>query len=78
MALYYKYGSNTHCSAAFTGTRITLRQVSPESEPIYDFIIALHKSCNGDWKSLQEKAKISDDDLKYFLEYAAQFLGNCG
>jgi dipeptidyl-peptidase-3 len=58
------------------GTRITLRQVSPESESIFDFIIALHKEHNGDWKSLQRKAGISDDDLKYFLEYATQFLGN--
>jgi dipeptidyl-peptidase III len=27
---------------------------------------------------LQAKASISDDGLKYFLEYATQFLGNCG
>jgi dipeptidyl-peptidase-3 len=64
--------------ASFTGTRITLRQVSPESEDIYDFIIELHKACNGDWASLQKKAGITDDDLKYFLEYSGMFLGNCG
>lgn len=33
--------------AALAGTRVNLRQCSPESEPIYDFILALHKSCNG-------------------------------
>ena len=33
--------------ASFAGTRINLRQVSPESEPIYNFILALHKRCNG-------------------------------
>lgn len=33
--------------AAWAGWRVVLRQVSPESEPIYDMIIALHKSCNG-------------------------------
>ena len=33
--------------ASFAGTRINLRQVSAESEPIYDFILALHKHCNG-------------------------------
>jgi len=33
--------------AALSGTRINLRQVSPESEAVYDFIITLHKSCNG-------------------------------
>jgi dipeptidyl-peptidase-3 len=63
---------------AFTGTRITLRQISPESESIFDFIIELYKSTNGDWKAIQAKAGITDEELKYFLEYAAQFLGNCG
>ena len=58
--------------------RITLRQTSPESESIYDFIVELYKASNGNWKSLQAKAGISDDELKYFLEYAAMFLGNCG
>jgi len=33
--------------ACFAGTRIVLRQVSPESESIYDFIVALHNSCGG-------------------------------
>lgn len=33
--------------AALAGTRINLRQVSAESEAIYDFIIELHKSANG-------------------------------
>ncbi|TVY19655.1 putative dipeptidyl peptidase, partial [Lachnellula arida] len=64
--------------AAFTGTRITLRQVSPESESIFDFIIELYKSSNGDWKAIQQKAGISDEDLQFFLQYATQFLGNCG
>ncbi|KAE8453795.1 hypothetical protein EG329_009307 [Mollisiaceae sp. DMI_Dod_QoI] len=64
--------------AAFTGTRITLRQVSPESEDIYDFIIALYKTYNGDWKALQEKAGVTAEDMQHFLEYAGQFLGNCG
>ena len=33
--------------ASHAGFRIVLRQTSPESEPIYDMIIALHKSCGG-------------------------------
>jgi dipeptidyl-peptidase-3 len=70
--------TDVDCRSAFTGMRITLRQTSPESESIYDFIIELYKASNGDWKSLQSQAGISDDDLKYFLEYAAMFLGNCG
>ncbi|EMD00837.1 hypothetical protein BAUCODRAFT_62079 [Baudoinia panamericana UAMH 10762] len=65
--------------AAFSGTRINLRQVSPESEPIYDFILELYKHCNaGDWKKLASEAGLSDDDLKHFMSYSAQFLGNTG
>ncbi|GAM87694.1 hypothetical protein ANO11243_057210 [Dothideomycetidae sp. 11243] len=64
--------------ASFSGTRIVLRQVSPESEPVYDMIIALHKSCGGDYSSLKKKAELSDEDLKHYLSYAAQFLGNGG
>lgn len=33
--------------ASLAGTRINLRQVSPESEAIYDFIMELHKQCGG-------------------------------
>ena len=55
-----------------------MRQVSPESEAIYDFILSLHKASGGDWKSLAEKAGVSEADLTSFLNYAAQFLGNCG
>lgn len=55
-----------------------LRQVSPESEHIYDFIIALHHYSQGDWKALQKEAGLSDDDLAAFLDYSAQFLGNLG
>lgn len=60
------------------GTRIILRQVSPESEAIYDYILTLHHHCEGDWDRLQSEAKISNDDINDFLNYAAQFLGNIG
>lgn len=60
------------------GTRVLLRQVSPESENIYDLIMALHNSCNGDWEALGNKAGIDSDELNKFLDYTAQFLGNCG
>lgn len=33
--------------SAFAGHRINLRQVSPESEAIYDFILALHEASGG-------------------------------
>ena len=65
-------------SAAFNGSRIILRQVSPESESIFDLILALYTKCQGKWDQLAKEASVSSEDLKYFLEYAAQFLGNLG
>ncbi|ORY15545.1 peptidase family M49-domain-containing protein [Clohesyomyces aquaticus] len=69
-----------HCisTACFAGTRVVLRQLSPESEPIYDFIIALHKKCSGDYSALAKEAGLSADDVSGYLNYAAQFLGNLG
>ncbi|KAF6805220.1 dipeptidyl peptidase iii [Colletotrichum sojae] len=64
--------------ASFAGSRIVFRQISPESEPIYDFIIALHKASGGDWNALAKKAGVDETELTRFLEYAAQFLGNNG
>ena len=70
--------ANPDIRAAFLGTRITLRQVSPESEPIYDLIVALYKACQGDWEALGKKTRTSPADVTAFLDYATQFLGNCG
>lgn len=55
-----------------------LRQVSPESEHIYDFILSLYKASGGDWKALAKKAGVDEEGLTAFLHYAAQFLGNSG
>lgn len=64
--------------AAFFGTRIILRQVSPESESIYNLIIALYNYCNGDWSQLSREAAVEHAEVQLFLEYATQFLGNLG
>ncbi|KAL9101708.1 MAG: hypothetical protein Q9163_003073 [Psora crenata] len=64
--------------AAFNGSRIVLRQVSPESETIYDLILALYQHCQGEWTKLAERTNVLSEDLKSFLEYSAQFLGNLG
>lgn len=64
--------------ACFSGTRALYKQTSPESQHIHDLIIELHNHCKGDWKALQTESKTSDEDLKHFLSYAAQFLGNGG
>ena len=55
-----------------------LRQVSRESEHIYDLIMELHRHGKGDWEKLREDAGLSKDEMKDFLNYAAQFLGNGG
>lgn len=64
--------------ACFAGTRIVLRQCSPESESIYDFIVALHKHSKGDYPALAKDAGLSKVEIDEYLNYAAQFLGNLG
>ncbi|KAJ3521737.1 hypothetical protein NM208_g13157 [Fusarium decemcellulare] len=63
--------------AAWYGTRIILLQVSPESPDIFDFILELHRTCSGDWRSLIGP-DVSSEDLQAFLTYAATFLSNVG
>ena len=74
----WRFHRLTHFRASFLGTRVILRQVSPESELIYDFIITLYQSCGGQWPKLAQEVGVSEEDLQSFLQYAAQFLGNCG
>ncbi|XXH00202.1 hypothetical protein Hte_006544 [Hypoxylon texense] len=64
--------------AAWSGTRIILRQVSPESPAIFDFILELYRSCGGDWKQLSEVNGVDRDEIQAWLEYAATFLSNVG
>ncbi|KAF8540010.1 peptidase family M49 [Trichophaea hybrida] len=64
--------------ASFHGTRIILRQVSPESEAIYDLIIRAYGICGGDWAKLGRETGVSEQNVQYWKEYAAQFLGNLG
>lgn len=62
--------------ASHWGTRAVLRSVSPESETIYNLIIAIHQSVSGDYTQL--KSACGDDDVKLYLDYASQFLSNLG
>lgn len=64
--------------SSFLGIRIILRQVSPESEAIYDLILSLYHACDGNWARIQELTGVTEEELKHFLEYAVQFLGNLG
>lgn len=65
-------------SATWHDTRVTLRQVSPESTAISDFILELHRACSGEWSGLCSKTHVPSVDLQNFLEYAATFLSNIG
>jgi len=60
--------------AGHWGSRIVLRQVSHESEPIFDLILQVHKNIGGDYSKLL----IDEDVKKGYLEYASQFLSNLG
>ena len=68
--------------AAWSGTRIIHRQVSPESSGIFDLIMRLYEACKnnyrGDWDALANACKVSHADVNAFLEYAATFLSNIG
>ncbi|KAI1295277.1 peptidase family M49-domain-containing protein [Xylaria venustula] len=63
--------------AAWFGTRIILRQVSPESLGIYEFILELVRSCSGNWNVIVEPG-VSSEDINGFLTYSATFLSNIG
>lgn len=60
--------------AAWHGARIILRQVSPEATDIFDFIMALHHSCDGQWEHLARRAQVDMTEVEKFLDYAAVFL----
>ncbi|PKK46044.1 hypothetical protein CI102_9975 [Trichoderma harzianum] len=64
--------------AAWHGSRIIMRQVSPESPDIFDFIMDLYHACDGKWDTLVAQCNITPEELTLFLEYAATFLCNLG
>ncbi|KAK9240734.1 peptidase family M49-domain-containing protein [Lipomyces kononenkoae] len=70
--------------AAHYGTRIVLRQVSPESEAIFDFILsfygAVKASSSATFTSILTGPpySLSDEDAQNVVEYFSQFLGNLG
>ncbi|KAK9471076.1 peptidase family M49-domain-containing protein [Dipodascopsis tothii] len=72
--LYAHYFSK----AGHWGTRVGLRQVSPESEQTFDLIMKLYAAVEGNWEAIVAKDLLSTDELELFLEYASQFLSNLG
>jgi len=66
------------CSAAYSGARIILRQVSQESETIFDLLMELTKCCGGDWNQLRTEARVSVQDMNDLLDFGAAFLDSMG
>lgn len=64
--------------ASHWGTRTVLRQVSPESEDIYDLILTVHKAVNGDYEALAKKTGVDSESVDQYVNFSAQFLGNLG
>ncbi|KAI0866105.1 peptidase family M49-domain-containing protein [Xylaria cubensis] len=73
-----KQYSHYMARAAWSGARIIMRQVSPESLAIFDFIMRLRELCNGDWQRLAEWEGVTEYDVSAFIQYAATFLSNIG
>ena len=57
---------------------MTLEQVSAESVCIYDLVVALHKACDGYYAKLAKDTGVEEGKVRWWAEYAAMFLGNCG
>ncbi len=76
LSLKQKFYAHHFSRASHWGTRVILRQVSFESESIYDIIILIHKSIEGNYSKLDDL--IDKKETKLYLEYAAQFLSNLG
>lgn len=55
-----------------------MRQVSSESQSIFDFILETHRACEGNWEHLARQVGLADEVMEYYLEYAAVFLANIG
>lgn len=63
--------------ACWHGARVVLRQTSPEAEGIFDFIMELHKACNGEWEVFCDRG-IAQQNVDDWLEYAGMFLSSLG
>lgn len=57
--------------ASHAGTRVVLRQVSHESEAIFDLILGIHRALKGQYPQ-------HDDSMGLYLDYVTQFLSNLG
>ncbi|CAI6259664.1 unnamed protein product [Periconia digitata] len=78
LSMKEKHYAHHMARAAWHGARIILRQISPESIDIFDFILELYRSFSGDWDMLVAEGYIGQECCDAFLDYAATFLSNIG
>ncbi|ATY65681.1 dipeptidyl peptidase III [Cordyceps militaris] len=60
--------------AAWHGSKIILRQTSFEGVGIFDFILELHKACEGEWHRFVQLLGISAEEMEQFLDYSGMFM----
>ncbi|KAJ5732749.1 hypothetical protein N7493_004230 [Penicillium malachiteum] len=63
--------------ACWHGSRITLRQTSPEAEGIFDFILLAHQACAGEWENFIGHG-LAKEEVDSWLEFAGMFMSNLG
>ncbi|CAI4050970.1 hypothetical protein SKDZ_15G1000 [Saccharomyces kudriavzevii ZP591] len=61
--------------ASHAGSRVVMRQVSHESEPIFDLVLAIHANLNGSYPEDDDSQR---EQTESYLEYVSQFLSNLG
>ncbi|KAK4184648.1 peptidase family M49-domain-containing protein [Podospora australis] len=68
--------------AAWSSAKVIMRQTSPESTKIFDFIMQVYKSCGGHWREFlgfeRGRVRVTEKELAAFPDYAALFLSNLG
>ncbi|KAI1108509.1 dipeptidyl peptidase III [Nemania sp. NC0429] len=73
----YRIYAHHLARACWYGTRIMLRQCSPEAEGIFEFILELHRACGGSWDNFLQLG-ITQNDLDAWLSFAGMFLSSLG
>jgi hypothetical protein len=63
----YYYYAHYLTRAAWHRSRTIMRQISPESLDIFDFIMDLYHACDGKWDILVAQYNITSDKLSLFL-----------
>ena len=78
LAAHEKLYAHHLSKAAWNGSKILMRQVSPESPAIANFIVSLYRACQGQWSQIANETGVTSEELDEFLDYSAQFFCNMG